>query len=478
MRIAHALIITLVLSINVEAKTLYVNASTGSDATSYAANGIGAPWASLCRATNGASSCASGSTNTGEAAQAGDTVIVAAGTYTAAGTGTRFLSPFNPANSGTAGNLIVFQCASAGACTLALSSSEGPTFGCRSRNYIRWDGFAVDGATSPSTSDTGHVDVFASTGCEILNSTIVGDVDHPNTGQGNYNAIRIEDTVDVVIRGNTLSNIAEENVYGGNQAAIMTYDVDDTVIEYNTISRAGNGIYFKGTHDVPGESQSNNIARYNLLYDMRFNCLDALSLQTGAFYQNICVAGTGGTNGQTFFGFADGVNIGVQLHDVDSYNNVFYGFTNCVVVEGASGTAHHVDLRFWNNICRTSTYGVTTGTLSGPGDIDFQHNVYSAMSTAVANFGSNESLATWQARPQDNVSPAAITSNPLFVSEATGASGDWHLQGGSPAINLGRTFGGSTVNAGAYITGSETIGAGGGGGSGATGTIRIRLRGQ
>lgn len=479
-----ACLVALLVAAPASAKTLYVNASTGNDSTTYAANGPGAPWASLCRATNGATSCASGSTNAAEAAQAGDVVVVSAGTYTAAGTATRFLSPFNPANSGTSGSPITFQCETEAACTLGLSSSEGPVFGCRSRDYIIWDGFVVNGVSSPSTSDTGHVDFFTATGCQLLNSVITGDVNHPNTGQGNYNAVRIEATDGVIISGNTLSNIAEENVYGGNQAAIMLYDADNTVIENNTISRAGNGVYVKGTHDTPGESQANTTVRLNFLYDMRFNCLDVLSGQGGSFYQNICVAGTGGTNGQTVFGFPASVNIAAVPRDFDIYNNVYYGFTNCVVVEGASGTAHHVNIRFWNNICRTSTFGITTGTLTGPGDFEAEHNIYSGMTTAVANFGSNLTLSGWQglSPAQDSVAPAAITSNPMFVAEASGASGDFHLQGGSPAINQGRTFAGATVNAGAYLTGSETIGAGGGGGGGGGGATgggagaRIRVR--
>lgn len=450
-----------------DAKTLYVNAASGSDAVSYAANDADHPWATLCRATNGSSACGSSSTNAAQAAKAGDVVLIASGVYRAPGTGLRFLSPFNPANSGTATAPITFRCATARACVLALSASEGPVFGCRSRDYIIWDGFAVDGVVSPSTSDTGHVDFFSATGCALLNSTISGNPAHPNTGQGNYNAVRLEATREIVLRGNILSDIAEAGVYGGNQAAVMLYDADDTLIEYNTIARVGNGVYIKGTHDVPGESQARTTVRANFLYDVRFNCLDTLSAQGATLTQNICIAGAGGTNGATVFGFPPSANVGVQLHSVDYTHNVFIGFTNCFNYEGVGGVAYHRTVRAWNNICRTASVGTRSWSLSGPGDTKHEHTLYSDVSTA-AHFGRPLALQEWQALGQDAALPsAASTSGPLFVAEAPGPSGDFHLAPGSAGATLGRTFAGAVVPVGAYITGREVIGHLGADGGGA-----------
>src|SRR3990167_5050929 len=93
-----------------QAKLLYVNnggSPSCSDNTSYAANDAAHPWCSLLRATWG-NTTRTGPSTPSEAAQAGDTVYVTAGTYQTTSFNSR--EPvYNPANSGTAGNRIVFQ---------------------------------------------------------------------------------------------------------------------------------------------------------------------------------------------------------------------------------------------------------------------------------------------------------------------------------------------------------------------------------
>lgn len=476
-RVAVLVLSLCLIAWTADAKTLYVNAATGNDATTYANNDINNPWASLCRATNGASSCATGSTNASEAAAAGDTVIVAAGTYSAAGTATRFLSPFNPANSGTNGSPITIRCGTANGCTAALSLSEGPTIGCRSRNYIVWDDWIVNGTVSPSTSDTGHVDFYDATGCELLNSTIQGDTNHPNTGQGNYNGVRLEATTSIRIAGNEIYDIAEEGVYGGNQACIMTYDADSSVIELNDLHDCGVGVYLKGTHDTPGESQANNVIRLNRVYDVRADGIEIGSAQGGSVYQNTVSCGTGSTSGIRIQSWAATTNIAASPHDFDIYNNGVIGCDDGMTYASQdNSTAYWSAIRVYNNIFMNGDYGVHSTGPTSVGDTDHQHNIYHQFATAVANFGSNLNLAGWQALSQDDTAPAGITSDPTITSE-TAETEDWHLVGGSPAIDLGRTFGGGTVDTGPYITGSETIGDGNGATS-SSAPVRLRIRGE
>src|SRR5262245_57259652 len=102
----------------VSAKDLYVNGTTGNDSTSYAANSAASPWRTIGRAAWGSTSRTA--PVTAEAARAGDTVNVAAGTYVTTGTGERYGIAYNPVNSGTSTSPIVF--AATGVVTLTYSS--------------------------------------------------------------------------------------------------------------------------------------------------------------------------------------------------------------------------------------------------------------------------------------------------------------------------------------------------------------------
>ncbi len=435
--------------------TLWVHSVFGDDSrtkATVAASGGSLPWATLGRAVWGSTSAAA--PNTAEAADAGDVVDVV-GNHAVAGSGLRMTPAWNPANSGTSGSPVVFR--STTGSVLSLSSSEGPVIGARSRSYITWQGFTINGVDAPSTSDTGHIDIFESDHVQILDCTITGDVDHPDTGQGNYNAIRVEASDDCLIQDCTLSEIAEEGVYGGNQAAIMTYDANRLTVEYCTIHQVGVGVYFKGTHDVDGESQADNIVRYNLIYDARSRGIEIGSAQGGECYQNIIYRVNGAPAGIHVQGWAATTYIPASPVEWDIYNNVIDGCDIGISYEGLGDIARHIDLRVWNNIVLNCRLSVGSTALSGPGDTAHEHNIYHGSTQAVANFGSNLSLASWQALSpaQDSASPVAITSDPLFTDEA---GHDYHLQGGSPAVSQGRTFGGGTVNAGAYLTGSESIG--------------------
>src|SRR5690606_5256223 len=90
------------------AKELYVDVSNGDDAISYADNNASNPWSSLGRAVWG--SMNRGNPNSSQAAQAGDVVIVRAGTYsTNQGTGERYDPIYNPVNNGRSGTPITIR---------------------------------------------------------------------------------------------------------------------------------------------------------------------------------------------------------------------------------------------------------------------------------------------------------------------------------------------------------------------------------
>lgn len=164
--------------------TLYVNAATGDDARSYAtAQNPATPWLTIGRAARGSTNYAA--PNAGAAAQAGDTVEVAAGTYWETGhvSGGRWDVALNPANSGTSGNLIRFV-GIGNVFVRLVVNVFGPVLGTNGRDYIIWENFIVDDFYGGSKEDTGPVVLYASSYCQILRSEVIGMGNAP--GYHNY----------------------------------------------------------------------------------------------------------------------------------------------------------------------------------------------------------------------------------------------------------------------------------------------------
>lgn len=481
------------------AKNLCVNPS-GSDSNTYAANtasgtsGSGSNcWASVYRAAHG--SAPPGADVSGESAAAGDVVYVAAGTYAAAGTGNRTTPSLNPANSGSAGNFITFQCATTHACILQLSSSTGPVIGVNTRTYVKWIGFYIDEQNATPEVDTGPIVCWASTnGCWIENNRIIGYQYGHNRGD-NHPGIRVEDSDNATIKGNTVSGIytcpsgsapcvGDTPVNGHNGAGIQLYGSTGTLIENNTISDSGSCIFLKGGPWTGSEAGST--VRYNLCYSILFSGLvaHAGTNATGAnptkIHQNI-VYSSATCMRMWWFGGADDSNDPRNTHFI---NNTCDQNDTCLEFVGAPFTTTGLSNSVWNNICSRQTNGIQSeGTTihQDATEVDHEHNMfYSTSGTNVVlnGGGTNVTYANWQLSPytQDADTPALSTSDPQFTNPGTRV---YTLQGGSPALTQGRVTqsiggtNGDTIPAGAYITGSETIGAGAG--AGAT-TIRYRFR--
>ena len=149
MNIVIAGVFVLAASTPAVAKELYVDASRGSDSVSYAQNDATNPWATIGRAVWGSSN--RDSPNSSQAAQAGDTVLVSAGTYnTGAVTNSRYTPIYNPVNSGRPGAPITIRAVGTVQLQSSISSGTQPIVGTLDREYIIWDGFTVDERTVPT----------------------------------------------------------------------------------------------------------------------------------------------------------------------------------------------------------------------------------------------------------------------------------------------------------------------------------------
>lgn len=443
------------------AKTLYV-APTGSDATTYAANGASAPWATLGRAVWG--SATRSAPNAGQAAQPGDVVLVAAGTYAAPGTGQRYDVAFNPANSGTAASPITFR--ANGVVTVRLSSGRGPVIGCFVRNYVTWEGFFIDEANALPVADTGPVVFAGSRGCQFLNNEIKGI--YANYGwPDNHNGIRVDGADGTVIRGNRIHEIGTATGTGGtrgqNDAAVMLYDSNDTLVERNEFYDVGVGVFVKGQH--PGRTQRRTIIRYNLIHRVNHGIVVGPAARDGRTYQNIVHSCTSDGMGIRWYILTRGGGEGTEPINEIAANNTIVGCPNgMLMTAGGSGNT------FVNNILADTGsmfYDVASPDCGLGGWKQFDRNLYGTHTRGFANYESwrsKGSFGEWR-----KVCPAADansrSASPRFVNAA---AADFHLASGSPALTGGVDVldldgDGSTtdeVPIGAYVAGTEVIGIG------------------
>ena len=440
------------------AKTLYVDANSGSDSTTYADNGSAAPWATIGRAAWGSSSRSS--PNASQAAQAGDTVIVRAGTYTTTGTVSRQTPAYNPANSGTAGNPITFQ--AEGAVTLRYSSGIGPVIGAFQRNYITWRGFRLDEALTPAASDTGPVVLWEATGGVIEYCEIDGNGASFASGEL-HNGVRINAGGGHTVRHNYIHDFRNTGS-GSNASAILVDHSAGGVIEHNEIANSDGVFFIKRNYNAPGRW----IVRYNYGHDSWMGIRADQLTRSAAnpahgvdIYQNLLVNIQESAFMTHHYEGSNSYYIRIVNNTVKNCGSAFHG-------SALSANAGHV---FQNNIVVGCPLGFRSAGYADAwtnSTLDARHNMYRSM-TGAAMFqydtsGQNTlSFAAWQALGHDSASPASRVADPLFVNDT---GGNYRLQAASPARNAGvdrldLNANGSTsdlVPLGAYITGSEIIG--------------------
>ena len=442
------------------AKTLYVDANSGNDSTTYAANGPATPWATIGRAAWGSTSRAS--PNEGQAAQAGDTVIVRAGTYTTTGTVSRQTPAYNPVNSGTAGNPITFE--ADGAVTLRYSSGIGPVIGAFQRNYITWRGFSVDEALTPAASDTGPVVLWEAVGGVIEYCEIDGNGASFASGEL-HNGVRINAGANNTVRHNYIHDFRNTGS-GSNASAILVDHSAGGVIEHNEIANSDGVFFIKRNYNAPGRW----IVRYNYGHDSWMGIRADQLTRSAAnpahgvdIYQNLLVNIQESAFMTHQYEGSNSYYIRIVNNTVKNCGSAFHG-------TALTPSAGHI---FQNNIVVGCPLGFRSAGYSDAwttSTLDVRHNIYRNMSSAAMfqydTSGENTlSFAAWQALGHDSASPASRVADPLFVNEA---SGNYRLQAASPARNAGvdrldLNASGSTsdlVPLGAYITGNETIGRG------------------
>jgi hypothetical protein len=427
--------------------TLYVNSATGSDVTTRAGNAIGTPWATVGRAVWGSATRAT--PDTGEAAQAGDIVIVAGGTYTSseAGSAAREEPFYQPANSGTAGNPITFQ-TDGDVVAFVISSYVGPQIGAYQREYIVWDGFTINEVDSTSAADTGPVVLWESEHCTVQNCIINGTT----TAFGdNHNGVRIESCDDCHVVNCDISDI-DDSIDSGNASCVTFYESTNCTVDRCTLSNATYGVFVKGANPGPVD-----IFR-NLIHDCPIGIkYDGIEAGGGDCHQNILYDCTAGFTLLTISGGNP------HPQNVRIINNTIHssGAGSRAFNPGGTDAAGWDGIEIKNNIVYEGQWIFESDTMSNatwlgvvgasPSAVEIEHNVYNGETSVFGRVPSNQDYATWTAATGTDVaSPASSRSDPLFVDDTTR---DYRLQSGSPARlscpDILSLFGGGTCDAGA-----------------------------
>jgi hypothetical protein len=448
-----------------QAKTLYVDGSRGDDSVSYTENGPSRPWKTIGRAAWG--SVERTAPVAAQAAKAGDVVRIAAGVYSTAGSNQRFEPAYQPANSGEPGKPIRFE--GVHEVRLVYSGGRGPMIGAAQRNHIEWAGFVIDEATAPTTSDTGPVTFLAATGGSVEHCVLTGNPSWAEREGDNYPGIRLEDASGIRIYSNEISDYGGRTSGAGdeNHGGIETYRSFPVTIEHNRIVNAGAGIYMKAVHPTTLATGS-VVIRFNVFENNR-SAIRVLRMPMTAqnpmlIYQNL---------------FHKGNDYGVWVNFFDDgptdpqyiriFNNTFLDHT------GAAVAAYHnrafkagTQVLFWNNVIAGGAHairmdGTDMRTNTAKDRFDFEHNLYVGTKSGFALLGRDEaSLSDWKRRfRQDAASPEATNRRELFANEA---ERDFRLRASSPGRGLGRAVhgvggvDGTSIPAGAYITGDEQLG--------------------
>lgn len=455
--------------------TLYVNGATGDDSRSYAtAQSSSTPWQTIERARKGAT-FGSGA-NAAQAAAAGDTVIIEGGVYEATASNAVFTVALNPVNAGTSGNPIIFKAADNARDAIRIvprsgSGTGSSPIGSVDKNYIHWIGFDLNETdwpwNGPNDYENGKCLFYGTsntlTGCLLEKSRLTGTVTAARDGD-NYTGVRIHGA-SATIRNNEIRNFG---LTDHNTSGMTTYLGFSLTIENNWFHDCGSGIYLKNNASL-GAGLSQHILRKNLIEDVGSRAILWFQNANGdtstpvLVYQNIIVGGAVALWVSRLGGGAESAD----PQHAKFLNNTCVNQTDHVFeINGSPKT--NAALAFHNNICTGAPLVVLATGGAGSGDIVtskvlWEHNVYHGFTTFAnwAGLDSSMTLAEWQAQSQDNTAPIGLDDDPEFTNAGTG---DYTLQGTSPALTRGRAIhgiggaDGTTIPSGAYITGNEVIG--------------------
>jgi hypothetical protein len=333
--------------------------------------------------------------------------------------------------------------------------------GSNQAQYIKWTGFTLNQALSSYRNGiaTASVDNVWFEGNTIIGEHTVfshGDDNHPGLIiHGPRSGSCTGGISNITIRNNSISGFTGGS--GRNDSGITLYCLGENVlIENNDVFDNMTGIYAKSNY----RDNQNIIIRKNRFSN---NLGDAIAMQAFSdwhVYQNIME-----NNGTGFVFFNTTYFVGeTKPHHVYVANNTMVGNRAGIyfkwLCENMSDNHVVNNLIIGSSAIVTDNTACTTPENMGVDDVRFDWNFYGISGEFYQDVASWNS---WQSRFGQDAN-SIYNTDPLFV-DAVG--GDFRLQPNSSARDAGRDVldldgdGNTTdsINAGAFLTGTEVIGA-------------------
>lgn len=380
---------------------------------------------------------------------AGNIVEVASGTYT--DSLATFDQAFEPVNSGTSVNQIIFYSGVKHGATLSQLNSGLHAVSMKNISYITWDGFSI----------VGGLWMFTGTGNVVKNNDCNGG-SIPGGDPSLGTCIRCEDQQSGLVRNNNVYNLPNNGNTSHNSAGIMVIgNNNNTIVEYNSVDMTGSS--FGGPYGTKGgnASPSNNTWRYNFGNGGAIASLVLLGKATGQHLATV--------HNNVFINGNDGIQMDKISQDHTIYNNTVYSANKGIV--GINGCCQGVDT--FNNIFAESgtqhihwisnDHAVAACTSTGDKPwstwLDYMdYNNYSGSPTRFASAypPNNPSYATMAAftSAQGFDTNSTDSTAPGFIN-AGGTDPEDYKRSSYPTDGRGGIY--ESVM-GAYVTGNETIG--------------------
>jgi hypothetical protein len=349
------------------------------------------------------------------AAQAGDTVLVKAGTYN------ELVSP--PRSGTSAAAPIVFKTYAGQKVTISAQDTRSACIQVSGRSYVTFDGFDLVGATGSAFATSGTGTDVRLVNCNIYNC--VYGIDLSSVSNSLISHCKIYDLDSRAVGGQCGANCVVEycEMYNTVSALLMggsLTQVQNLVIRYNYAH--DNRVVYGGLHnDNIFVFSATNTKMYGNIVKNSVEGLFVQNCQGGEFYNNISFD-------RHTYGMLIDNSPNFKIYNNITYSNTYGG----IWITGGS-----TNCEIYNNIVCEPTGNPLEIEAGATATLKTDYNLCFSNNGVVALYGGTfYTLSTYQQNTTNE--DHGRSGDPLFNDAA---NGNFHLRYGSQAIDAGSNLG-------------------------------------